>query len=94
MQITIDIPDNLPAAIVQQYISTIQTQLRLISELSINQFASEPKKTPTTKHTRFEKLLQIANECSALPVLDSRSADEILGYDNSPCGLFGNEKGD
>jgi Tat protein secretion system quality control protein TatD with DNase activity len=94
MQITLDIPDNLPAAIVQQYISTIETQMRLISELALSKFASEPNITLKTKSTSFEKLLQIANECSTLPVLDSRSADEILGYDNSPCGLFGDENGD
>jgi len=91
MQITLDIPDNLPSYVVQQYISTIETQMRLISELTFSKFASEPKKTLKTKNSSFEKLLQIANECSALPVLDSRSADEILGYDNSPCGLFGDE---
>jgi antitoxin VapB len=28
-----------------------------------------------------EKLLQIGRECAALPVLDGRAPDEILGYD-------------
>jgi hypothetical protein len=94
MQITLNVPDNLPNHIVQQYISNIEAQMRLIAELAVNKIANEPKKTLTTKQTSFEKLLQIANECSALPILDSRSADEILGYDNSPCGLFGDENGD
>jgi hypothetical protein len=92
MQITINVPDNLPPPIVQQYINTIEAQMRLIAELAVNKIANEPKKTLTTKQVSFEQLLQIANECSALPVLGSRSADEILGYDNSPCGLFGNKK--
>lgn len=30
-----------------------------------------------------EKLLSIGAECAALPVLDKRSADEIIGYDLS-----------
>jgi hypothetical protein len=92
MQITINVPDNFPNHIVQQYISNIEAQMRLIAELAVNKIANEPKKTLTTKQLSFEQLLQIANECSALPVLDSRSADEILGYDNSSCGLFGDQE--
>ena len=34
MQITINIPDNLPTHIVQQYINTIEAQMRLLSELA------------------------------------------------------------
>ena len=37
-----------------------------------------------TKHTQksqIEALRKIARECAALPVLDGRSSDEILGYD-------------
>ena len=29
------------------------------------------------------QLLEIADHCAALPVLDNRSADEILGYDEN-----------
>jgi hypothetical protein len=29
----------------------------------------------------IEKLLEISNRCAALPVLDSRTDDEIVGYD-------------
>ena len=94
MQITINVPDNLPSSIVQQYINTIEAQMRLISELALNKISHESKKTLITKPASFKQLLQIANECSVLPVLDSRSADEILGYNNSSCGLFGDENGD
>jgi len=31
--------------------------------------------------TRREELLRIAQRCAALPELDPRTADEILGYD-------------
>jgi hypothetical protein len=84
MQVTINIPDNLPSAIVQQYIHNIEEQLSLLAKL-----ANESNVMAKNKSTRFEKLLQIANECAALPILDSRSAEEILGYDNNPLGLFG-----
>lgn len=29
-----------------------------------------------------EELLQIGRECAALPILDARTADEILNYDD------------
>jgi antitoxin VapB len=41
---------------------------------------------PTPKDKRA-MLLAIARECAALPVLDDRPMDEILGYDDD--GLFG-----
>ncbi|WP_432741758.1 DUF2281 domain-containing protein [Methylobacter sp. G7] len=34
MQITLNIPDDLPANIVQQYIKTIETQMSLMSKLT------------------------------------------------------------
>jgi len=34
MQITINIPDDLPSNIVQQYISTIEMQMALIGKLT------------------------------------------------------------
>lgn len=34
-----------------------------------------------------EKLLRISHRCSALPDIDKRSADEILGYDKDDLGL-------
>lgn len=44
-----------------------------------------PEKTETvqaTSHTALkERLLAIAKRCAALPLLDRRTSDEILGYD-------------
>lgn len=44
-----------------------------------------PEKTETaqaTSHTALkERLLAIAKRCAALPLLDRRTPDEILGYD-------------
>ena len=52
------------------------------------------KPAKKNKPSSFEQILQIATECANLPVLDSRSPDEILGYDDSSFGLFGDENGD
>lgn len=35
MQVTLNVPDDLPVNIVQQYISTIEMQMALISKLSL-----------------------------------------------------------
>jgi hypothetical protein len=35
--------------------------------------------------------MQISNRCAGLPELDHRSSDEILGYEGSPMGLWGDE---
>jgi hypothetical protein len=86
MQITINVPDNLPSPIVQQYIHNIEAQMRLMAELANNTLIKN-------KPASFEQILQIATECANLPVLDSRSPDEILGYDDSPFGLFGDNSG-
>lgn len=38
-----------------------------------------------------QKLMQIAKDCATLPTLDHRSPDQILGYDQSDNGLWGND---
>lgn len=38
MQVTINIPDDLPANIVQQYINTIEMQMALMSKLSTENY--------------------------------------------------------
>ncbi len=41
-----------------------------------------PEETPMANlAARKEKLLKIARHCASLPVLDDRSPEEILGYD-------------
>lgn len=48
--------------------------------------ASElPKLVGDTKTEAVDELEEIAEHCANLPVLDSRTPDEILGYD--PHGL-------
>ena len=36
-----------------------------------------------TKRRLADELEEIAEHCASLPVLDSRRADDILGYDNA-----------
>lgn len=42
-----------------------------------------------TPKASLEKLAEISRRCAALPVLDDRSPDEILGYADDPLGLPG-----
>jgi hypothetical protein len=43
-----------------------------------------PETSPATLEPALlqERLSAIARQCAALPMIDSRPADEILGYDN------------
>lgn len=38
--------------------------------------------TPSEKR-RYESIMEIARECHKLPVLDNRTPDEIIGYDEN-----------
>ena len=44
--------------------------------------------TATEKAKKYQAITKICQEYASLPVLDARSADEILGYDKSPIGLY------
>ena len=41
------------------------------------------KRKPVDDPTLVEDLLAIARHCQALPILDDRSEDDILGYDEN-----------
>ena len=47
--------------------------------------------TATDKAQKYQAITKICQEYASLPVLDTRSPDEILGYDKSPIGLWGDE---
>ena len=47
--------------------------------------------TATDKAEKYQAIKRVCQEYASLPVLDTRSADEILGYDKSPIGLWGDE---
>lgn len=78
MQITINVPDNLPLSIVQQYINNVEQQMMLMAKLAGTTEASN--NNLKSKPASFEQTVKIATECANLPVLDARSPDEILGY--------------
>lgn len=43
------------------------------------------------KMQKKQNLMRIAKECASLPTLDNHSPDQILGYDQSDFGLWGND---
>jgi hypothetical protein len=47
----------------------------------------------THRTINVEEILQIGRDCAALPDIDTRTPDEILGYDKSPIGLWDNKYG-
>jgi hypothetical protein len=75
MQVTINVPDNLPPALVRQQISEFEEKLSRLA--------------PNTKEQKQQALMQLIKKCASLPTLDERTPDEILGYDDSPIGLWG-----
>lgn len=54
----------------------------VIKPLEATRLSSDQRRSPVSAH----ELLEIGRRCAALPVLDHRSADEILGY--NPHGLL------
>ena len=81
MQITINIPDNLPQAIVEQQINEFEEKLiRLTATTAVS-----------NKSKKIQAIQQIMKRCQSLPVIDERTPDEILGYEQSPIGLWGDD---
>ena len=66
MQITINITDNLPPAIVQQKLSEFEAKLNRL--------------TPNPKEQKQQAMMQLIKKCASLPTLDERTPDEILGF--------------
>jgi hypothetical protein len=71
MQITINAPDNLPQAFIQQQIKELEAKFK--------QQANRLTTRSTDNNERYQAMMQIAERCANLPELDGRSADEILG---------------
>ena len=67
-------------------------KLGLVSEKQQQTKAPEQQTSQNlTVEEKYQAMLKIAERCANLPELDNRSADEILGYDKSPIGLWGDE---
>lgn len=60
----------------------------LIDEIAIE---GSNQKDYEQKQQKKQKLLRIAQECANLPTLDHQSPDQILGYEQSEMGLWGND---
>ena len=82
MQITINTPDNLPQAFIQQQIKELEEKLKQQANRLM---------TSTNNIAKEQASMQISKRCAGLPELDHRSSDEILGYEDSPMGLWGDE---
>jgi ribosomal protein L29 len=78
MQITINIPDNLPQAVVEQQISEFEQKL---INLTTNLASKKTEKLKTIQ--------QIIKRCASIPTIDNRSPDQILGYKQSSIGIVG-----
>lgn len=79
-----DIPDDLYSWLQQQaagHSRSLSKEVIAVLE-SCRPAPARPRRKPTV-----EEIMAIAHRCSALPVLDGRSADEIVGYDENgiPC---------
>lgn len=77
MQVTINIPDNLPPAIIQQQINEFEAKLNHL--------------TSSNKEQKQQAIMQLIKNCAGLPTIDQRTPDEILGYDANAMGLWGNK---
>lgn len=89
MQVTINIPETLPPAIIKQRIRELEENL----QQEAKQFAAISNKKQPEKSAKFLKLMSIANDCAQLPTIDPRSTDEILGYQQSEMGLWDGNNG-
>ncbi len=79
MQLTINVPDNLPKIRITQRIKELEQSLQ--DEAAFFTTALTVKKA---KQEKLAMLTKITQDCGSLPTLDDRSPDEILGYNDSP----------
>lgn len=85
MQLIINVPDNLPKIRATQRIKELERSLR--DEANFLSCLLTKK----VKQDKQLSLLKIAHDCASLPTLDERSPDQILGYSDSPIGLWEHE---
>jgi hypothetical protein len=74
MQVTLNVPDNLPQAIIQQRIAEFEETLNTLA--------------PNSKEQKKQAMMQLIKKCAALPTLDDRSPEEILGYQQNNIGIW------
>ena len=74
MQVTLNVPDNLPQAIIQQRIAEFEETLNTLA--------------PNSKEQKKQAMMQLIKKCAELPTLDDRSPEEILGYQKNNIGIW------
>lgn len=74
MQVTLNVPDNLPQAIIQQRIAEFEETLNTLA--------------PNSKEQKKQAMMLLIKKCAALPTLDDRSPEEILGYQQNNIGIW------
>lgn len=50
---------------------------------AVDEKLERERRRQSTAEGRYRKIMAIARRCAALPLLDTRTEDEILGYDEN-----------
>ena len=78
-----DLPDDLHHWLKQQaeahHRSVNKEVIALLKKLQ----GKPDEPLPLSSGERFAAIMEISRRCAALPELDARSADEIIGYDEN-----------
>ena len=77
-----DVPDELFDWLKQQAHTHHHSVNREIVNLLENLMEKARDNPMITRHEKYAAILEISQRCSELQNLDTRSADDILGYDN------------
>ena len=78
-----DVPEDLHQRLQQQAIihhRPIDTEVIVLLEALL---AKGSAPTANSPEERFAAIMEISRRCAALPELDPRSADDIVGYDEN-----------
>ena len=78
-----EVPDELHSWLKQQAEAHHRSMNKEVIAL-LEKLRGKPEGiTELTADERFAAMMEISRRCAALPELDPRSADEIVGYDES-----------
>ena len=78
-----EVPDELHSWLKQQAEAHHRSMNKEVIAL-LEKLRGKPEEiTELTADERFAAMMEISRRCAALPELDPRSADEIVGYDES-----------
>jgi len=78
-----DVPDDLHQRLKQQaktHHRSVNTEVIVLLETILRKPVNPTEPTP---QERLSAMMEISRHCAALPELDPRSANEIVGYDEN-----------